>query len=149
MEAVNRLSPGRTAPSDCGPALPVLKYSMPSVGSIATDCHIVAPPCVQACARPGSGSLGEGHVSLPSSPGDGIEGEDVVVARGDVHDAVDDNRIGFEDVLTTSARAEPGKPGAFEAADIARIELIERRVTLVVERATVGDPVSPRVPGLR
>ena len=78
-----------------------------------------------------------------------VEGEDVVVASGDVHDAVDYDWIGFEAVLRAQTRMQPRHPHASELGDVGRVDLIERRIALVVERATVRDPVFAAVLRLR
>ena len=65
IDAVNRFLPARELPLLSGPALPVVKYSVPSSGSTDGVCQTGAPPAFQA-------SFDCGHVSWPVSPGPGI-----------------------------------------------------------------------------
>src|SRR5262249_26492213 len=58
------------------------------------------------------------------APGLRVEGEDVVVAGRDVHDPVDDERVGLEDVLRAAAGAEASQPGALQPLDVARVDLV-------------------------
>src|SRR5207249_5567073 len=83
-----------------------------------------------------------GPVFPDDLPGLGVEREDIVVPRDDVHDAVLHEWRGFERVLPTGPGAlEAGHPRALELLDVRRVDLLERGVALVGEVAAVGDPV--------
>ena len=60
-----------------------------------------------------------GPVLPENCPGFGIEGEDIVVARDDVHDAILDQRRCLQGVLGTEPRAfEAGHPSPFELHNV-------------------------------
>ena len=66
-----------------------------------------------------------GPVFPENRAGLGIEGEDIVVARDDVHDAVLDQRRCLQGVLGTEPGAfETGHPSSFELRDIGGVNLI-------------------------
>src|SRR5258708_34930347 len=58
-----------------------------------------------------------------------------MVGRSEVHDAVDDERRGFED-----ARRSAINPGESERIDVAGVDLIESAVTTAGVVAVVGGP---------
>src|SRR5690606_16069751 len=81
--------------------------------------------------------------------------EDVVRARHDVERALVDDRLRLARILRADAGApEPRAPDAFEARDVASIDLGRRRVALVVPVAAVRRPardgrLDEHVPGER
>src|SRR5207244_3765488 len=75
--------------------------------------------------------LVDARPALPQNlAGFGIEREDVVVAGDDIHDAVLDERRRLERVLAGKAGAlEPRHPSALELLSVARVDLLQRRIT--------------------
>ena len=72
-------------------------------------------------------------------------GEHVVGAGDRVDDAVVDDRCRLAGVLRSHAGAvEVRLPHALQMLDVLRVDFVERRVALVGQRATVGDPPALR-----
>jgi hypothetical protein len=70
-----------------------------------------------------------------------VEREYVVIAGGDVEDAVFDNRSAFKRILLAEARAQVRYPGALEVLDVAAVDLGQRRIARVVPIAADRKPV--------
>src|SRR5215469_4425874 len=112
---------------------------------LAEEQHPLAhrQPAVEPAAAHGRDGLADAGPVLPDDPaGLGIEREHVVVAGYYVHDAVFDERRRFERIFTAEPGAlKAGHPGPFELLDVACVDLLKGRVTLVGYIAAVSDPV--------
>ena len=72
----------------------------------------------------------------------GVEREDVVVARGDVHDPVVNDRRRLLRVLRRVAGAEVRPPDALQLTDVRGVDVVQRRVPRVLDVPPVRDPVA-------
>ena len=73
----------------------------------------------------------------------GVEGGDVVVPCRDVHDPLVDDRGRLLGVLRGAAGAEMRPPDALQLTDVRGVDLVQRRVPLVLDVPAVGEPVAP------
>src|SRR5262249_35325986 len=69
-----------------------------------------------------------------------VEREHVVIAGGDVEDAVFDDRSAFKRILLAEARAQVRHPGAREILNVVAVDLGQRRIARVVPIAADGEP---------
>src|SRR5690606_323845 len=74
-----------------------------------------------------------------------IDGEDVVVARDDVDHAFVEEGLRLLRIARSESRAvEADSPDGLDLVDVVAIDLVQRRITLVVDIAAVRDPVLRR-----
>ncbi len=70
-----------------------------------------------------------------------VEREHVVIAGGNVEDAVFDDRSAFKRILLAEARAQVRHPGALEVLDVVAVDLGQRRIARVAPIAANREPV--------
>ena len=84
------------------------------------------------------GGIGQTAAVLPDQiAGDGVDGLDGVAGVGDEHDAIVNDRRGLH-----RAGFKTACPDHLELTDIVGVDLVERAETIVVDSATVGEPVA-------
>ena len=115
-----------------------LAVELPRVDSAVADRHAAAHPAATNDRDVGI----EVRLVAPADRARlDIEREDVVGARRDVNDAVVDDRLRLGGILTRRARAVQARtPFGLELRDVGAVDARQRRITLVVDVAAVGDP---------
>ena len=81
-----------------------------------------------------------GFVFPDQCAGLGVERKHVVVAGGDIHDAILDDRRSLHRIFQAKARAEVHYPRALQVLHVVAVDLGERRKTRVVPIAADGEP---------